>query len=166
MKRDLSYHAPAGMELKEEKTIFTVGIVMSVVVSLLIFGIEFADQMEKLFWKDGADRTVIPGAVMPDFADILGEALLGFKVVAALMIAAAVMHYAYHFHESKSIYTMRRLPSVWELHRRCLTLPVCGIVISLATAFVVLLILYAVYMGLTPKVCLMPGQWQKIWGSF
>ena len=68
-----------------------------------------------------------------------------------------------YFQDSKSIYTMRRLPSVWELHRRCLTLPVCGMVIGLGTAFVLILLYYNVYIGLTPEICLTPGQWQKIW---
>ena len=100
---------------------------------------------------------------MIDFVEILGEGLLGFLIVSALMIAAAVMHYVYHFHESKSIYTMRRLPSRWELHRRCLTLPAVGLVISAITAMIFLVAFYAIYMNMTPDVCLTPGQWQKIW---
>ena len=103
------------------------------------------------------------GAIMIDFVEILGEGLLGFLIVSALMIAAAVMHYVYHFYESKSIYTMRRLPSRWELHRRCLTLPAVGLVISAITAMIFLVVFYAIYMNMTPDVCLTPGQWQKIW---
>lgn len=161
--RELSYYAPVGMELKQEKTVFIIGMILSSVFSFLFFGIVFSDCLEKLYWKNGAQRAVIPGAMMTNFAEIFGEALLGFKAVAALMMAAAVMHYLYHFQESKSIYTMRRLPSVWELHRRCLTLPICGIIISQAAAFVILLICYGFYVGLTPRECMMPGQWQKIW---
>ena len=163
MKKDLSYYAPPGMELNQEKRVFIIGIVMATIFSFLIFGIEFSDCLEKLYWKNGAERTVIPGAMMTNFVELFGESVLGFKIVAALMIAAAVMHYAYHTLESKSIYTMRRLPSVWELHRRCLTLPMCGVIISMVTAFVILLICYGVYVGLTPEECVLPGQWQKIW---
>ena len=100
---------------------------------------------------------------MPDFVEILGKGLLGFLIVSTLMIAAAVMHYLYHFHESKSIYTMWRLPNRWELHRRCLTLPAVGLAISAVAAMLFLLLFYAVYMNITPDVCLTPGQWQKIW---
>lgn len=163
-RKELSYHAPAGMGIKEEKKIFMIGMVASIMVSLSVFSTRYMDCYERLYWKNGAERTIIPEAIMPDFAEILGESFIGFKVVIALMIATAVMHYAYHFEESKSIYTMRRLPSVWELHRRCLTLPVCGIVISLVTAFVLLLIYYDVYMTVTPEICVTPGQWQKLWG--
>lgn len=163
MKKDLSYYAPPGMELNQEKRVFIIGMVMATIFSFLIFGIEFTDCLEKLYWKNGAERTVIPGAMMTNFVELFGESVLGFKIVAALMIAAAVMHYAYHTLESKSIYTMRRLPSVWELHRRCLTLPICGVIISMVTAFAILLICYGFYVGLTPEECLLPGQWQKIW---
>lgn len=162
MKKDLSYYAPPGMELEQEKKIFVIGMVLSSLYSFLIFWIEFSDFLEKLYWKNGAKRCVIPGAVMPDFTVILGGSLLGFDIIFALMIAVIVMHYGYHTRESKSIYTMRRLPSRWELDRRCLTLPICGMIIARVTAFVILLICYGFYVGLTPKECLMSGQWQKI----
>ena len=163
MKKDLTYYAPPGMELKQEKKIFVIGMILSSLFSFLIFGIEFSDCLEKLYWKNGAERTVIPGAMMTNFVELFGEAFIGFKVVFALMIAAAVMHYTYHFLESKSIYTMRRLPSVWELHRRCLTLPVGGMIISKGTAFLIVWICYGFYVGLTPAECVMSGQVQKIW---
>lgn len=162
MKKDLSYYAPPGMELEQEKKIFIIGMVVSTIFSFLLFGIEFSDCLEKLYWKNGAERTVIPGAMMTNFTELFGEVNMGFKVVFALMIAAMVMHYVYHIWESKSIYTMRRLPSKWELDRRCLTLPLCGIAISKVTAFVILMICYGFYVGLTPKECLLPGQWQRI----
>lgn len=163
--KKLSYYAPAGMSIKEEKNIFIIGMAASVIVSLSGFSHRYVDCYERLYWKNGAERTIIPGAIMPDFVEILGESFIGFKVVAALLIAVVVMNYAYHFEESKSIYTMRRLSRVWELHRRCLTLPVCGIIISMITAFALLLFYYDVYMSMTPEICVTPGQWQKIWSG-
>ena len=163
MKIDLSRHAPPGMELKEEKTLFTVGMSLSVIFSVFYFGSRYSSALSDLYWRNGSIRTLKDGAIMIDFVEILGKGLLGFLIVSALMIAAAVMHYVYHFHESKSIYTMRRLPSRWELHRRCLTLPLVAIAIYLIMAFAILLILYTAYMKITPDVCLTPGQWQKIW---
>ena len=162
--RKLSYYVPVGMDIKEEKKSFIIAMAAAIMISLSVFSHRYMDCYEKLYWKNGAERTIIPGVVMPDFVEILGESFIGFKVVIALVIAALVMNYAYHFEESKSIYTMRRLPRVWELHRRCLTLPICVIIISLVTAYVLLLIYYDVYMTMTPEICVTPGQWQKIWG--
>ena len=163
MKIDLSRHAPPGMELKEEKTLFTVGMSLSMIFSAFYFGSRYSNALSELYWRNGTIRTLKDGAIMIDFVEILGEGLLGFLIVSALMIAAAVMHYVYHFYESKSIYTMRRLPSRWELHRRCLTLPAVGLVIIAITAMIFLGASYAIYMNMTPDVCLTPGQWQKIW---
>ena len=163
MKIDLSRHAPPGMELKEEKTLLTVGMSLSMIFSAFYFGSRYSNALSELYWRNGTIRTLKDGAIMIDFVEILGEGLLGFLIVSALMIAAAVMHYVYHFYESKSIYTMRRLPSRWELHRRCLTLPAVGLVISAITAMIFLVVCYAIYMNMTPDVCLTPGQWQKIW---
>ena len=100
---------------------------------------------------------------MPDFTEILDRSLWGFLVAIIAALALIGVHYACHYQDSKSIYTMRRLPNRWELHRRCLTLPLLAAAVYLILAFVILLIFYAVYMNLTPDVCLTPGQWQKIW---
>ena len=163
MKKDLSYYAPPGMELEPEKKVFVIGMILSTFFCFLIFGIQFSDCLEKLYWKNGSQRTVIPGAMMTNFTELFDNAVIGFDVIVALMIAAMVMHYAYHTWESKSIYTMRRLPSRWELHKRCLTLPICGIVICKVTAFLILLICYGYYVRVTPRECLLPEQWIKIW---
>jgi len=163
MKLDLSRHAPPGMPLKEEKTVYSVGMAFSAIFGLSSFTSRFSNHLAELYWINGSTKTLKVGAIMPDFVEILDRSLLGFQIVCAIMIAAAVMHYVYHFHESKSIYTMRRLPSRWELHRRCLTLPIAGILLAILAAFLVLLICYASYMITTPDACLTPDQWQKIW---
>jgi hypothetical protein len=159
---DFSRHAPPGLDLKPETRLFGWGLVLSALFSLQFFA-RFADAREKLYWKNGPWRELIEGAVMPDFAQLLGPSLAGFWVLAACLAALIVVHYAYHYHASRSIYLMRRLPSRWELHRRCLTLPLAGVVLCLAAAFVALVVFYLVYMTFTPDICLAPGQWQKIW---
>jgi len=163
MKLDLSRHAPPGYDLKAGKGLFIAGMVLSILYSLFAFGNRFSNHLAELYWINGSTKTLKADAIMPDFVEILDRSLLGFQIVCAIMVAAAVMHYAYHYQESKSIYTMRRLPNRWELHRRCLTLPLFAVVAYLILAFVLLLIFYAAYMNLTPDVCLTPGQWQKIW---
>ena len=86
-----------------------------------------------------------------------------FGLVLIVTLSFISTHYSYHYRESKSIYLMRRLSDPWELHRRCLTLPVVGVGLALLVAFVLLMLYFAVYMGVTPEECLTPHQWQKIW---
>ena len=163
MKIDLSRHAPLGFRVQEEVKGFLGGCIGATAFSLITFISKFEDELDKLYHKNGANRTLIPGAIMPDFVEIFDRSYWGFLVVILIALATIGMHYIYHYQESKSIYTMRRLPSRWELHRRCLTLPVIAIVAYLIMAFAILVIVYMDYMNITPDVCLTPGQWQKIW---
>lgn len=162
MKPDLSRYAPPGLDLKPEKRVFVWGMGLSTLFSLFFLS-EFASQRAGLYWTFGAKPTLRPDAVMLDFVDILHPFLMGFLILALCMAAFIPIHYAYHHQGSKSVYLMRRLPDRWERHRRCWTLPLCGVLLCLAAAFVLLLIYFAIYMLATPKACLMPGQWRKIW---
>ncbi len=163
MMLDLSRHIPPGLNLKPERTAYSVGMLLSVLFSLLYFFPRYSDQLIRLYRWNGLQPAPLPGAVMPDFAGILGQALIGFPVLSAMTAGFAALHYLYHYQESKSIYTMRRLTNRRELHRRCLTLPLLGFVLSVLTAFLLLLVFFAVYMIRTPKICLTPGQWRKLW---
>ena len=163
MKIDLSRHAPPGFRVQDEVKGFWGGCFGATAFSLITFISRFNDELDQLYHRNGSNRTLIPGAIMPDFVEIFDRSYWGFLVVIIVALALIGVHYAYHYQESKSIYTMRRLPSRWELHRRCLTLPLVAIAIYLIMAFVILLIFYTAYMKITPDVCLTPGQWQKIW---
>ena len=115
----------------------------------------------------GGEMTLIEGAIMPDFVNILGNNLLQHVIFGILaFIFASAIHYAYYRADSKSIYLMRRLPNSFELHRRCLLLPALYAVDFLLMGAVLLFIYYAIYMISTPEAALMPGQWQRLWSVF
>lgn len=115
--------------------------------------------------KSGA-RTLIPGATMPDFCVLLGNALGAFLAAALLTLPLAARHYLYHYQGSRSIYTMRRLPDAWELHRRCWALPLLLALGTLLAALALGAIYYAVYQLLTPDACLRPGQLRQLWAHW
>ena len=163
MRINWSRHVPPGYDFKPEQTLLFSGIGLSILYSLFTYGNHLSNQLALLYWVEGSVRVLREGAVMPDFVEILDGTLTGYFLFSWCFAAQIVAHYVYHYRESKSIYTMRRLPKRWELHRRCLTVPLVAIVTYLSLAFVTLLICYAVYMNVTPDVCLTPGQWQKIW---
>ena len=162
MKNKLKCYVPLGANLDTELKWIAYGLVAAFIYSLSYF-ITYSGHYRALFRWDGMTKVLQEGAVMPDFIDILGVSLIGFVVLAVCMIAMLVYHYASHFQGSKSIYLMRRLPSRWELWRRCLTLPVLVAVLSLVVALILLLIYFGHYMARTPDVCLTGHQWQKIW---
>lgn len=161
-KKKLAHYAPPGVNLGQELGWFAGGIGASLLYSLG-FLFRFSRAYQSLFFRDGITKVLNTTAIMPDFVQVLGGSLNTFIVLALSMAAVAAYHYSYHYQGSKSIYLMKRLPDRWELPRRCLTMPLMGILACLCVAFLLLLIYYAVYMAFTPPACLAPYQWQKIW---
>lgn len=162
MRIDLTRYAPPGVDIYREKKWFVAGMLTGVFCSMDFF-IRYFNRRANLYIRAGTKMVLDTNAVMPDFAEVLGGSLLFFLIPAVFMAATALYHYAYHYQGSRSIYLMRRLPDRLELHRRCLTLPLLAILLCLLTCFSLLLVYFWIYMTFTPKDCLTPGQWWKIW---
>ena len=161
-KPDLSRYAPLGINVRSEWQGYVAGLAVAVVYSM-IYLLRYFNARENLYEWTLKGRELIEGAVMPDFAELMDGTLLVFLAIALTMMGLVIYHYIYHRLDTKSYYVMRRLPSRWELHRRCLTLPVIGLLICGAAALIMTLIYYWIYMGCTPEECLMPGQWGRFW---
>ena len=88
--------------------------------------------------RQRGDRDWTNQWAVPVFSTMLHTSEWGFLLLAICMPLLAGVHYFYHFHDGRSIYLMRRLPDRWELHRRCLFLPLAGLlaagILSLALA--------------------------------
>ena len=180
MKNKLSKYVPAGLNPEKEIYFFLWGLFFS-----FLFSVGCPNrcyQLRTFLIKDfatepsGTGAAIYLGAfhtkaytfsesLMPDFVAILGNALLGFFILALCMLLLAVYHYSYHFWGSKSIYLMRRLPQHYGLFKRCLALPVAAACLSLLCAFLLLLLYYADYILFTPTQYLPSDQWQKIWSA-
>ena len=161
-KPDLSRYAPLGINVRSEWQGYVAGLAVATVYSM-IYLLRYFNARENLYEWTLKGRELIEGAMMPDFAELMDGTLLVFLAIALTMMGLVIYHYIYHRLDTKSYYVMRRLPSRWELHRRCLTLPVTGLLICGAAALIVTLIYYWIYMGCTPEECLMPGQWGRFW---
>lgn len=168
MKPDfIKRNSPPGMSMKQEICFLLIGLGASFLYSLVFFA-QFARARESLYEVIGGKRVLKDGAIMEDFADLIGDTpidsvFLGFFFVAICMLGYIIYHYAYYRQGSKSIYLMKRLPKRSEIHRRALTLPFLAMLSCIVIAFAVMMIYFAFYMLATPEACLAPNQWQKIW---
>ena len=168
MRRRLEFalgrRAPMGYDCVREFRAFLAGLAVSFLYSLR-YVIHLFNSRSWLFQYSAAtgQRMLRQGAVMEDFAVLVDGCMTLFPALALCMALTAVWRYAWHWRGSRSIYTMRRLPDRWELHRRCLAVPVCTVLISLALGFAVFMIYYGIYFLATPGQCLAPGQWERIW---
>lgn len=165
MRLPFESYVPAGLDARQELRWIETGLFLSILYSLGFLAF-LENHYQALFTRVGGEKVLQEGAVMADFVDILGSGLMGFLIVALCMAALAAYHYFYHYQGSRSIYLMKRLPERWELLRRCATLPLLSAGAALLLAALLLIIYYQIYLLVTPDVCLVPGQWQKIWSTW
>lgn len=162
MKTDLSRFAPPGYNIQREFRFFIVGNLLSFGISLFYL-IRLSGSINNLYEYNGTEKVLIASMAMPDFMEILGSTLIGFLLVSLCMLTMIFFRYGYHYQHSKSIYLMKRLPNRMELHKRCLCLPILGALLCILLLIILFFIYFGIYLIATPKQCLTPNQWQKIW---
>ncbi|NLU25202.1 MAG: hypothetical protein GXW99_10940 [Clostridiales bacterium] len=136
----------------------------------LLFSLDFIrqyfDAYDRLFASGQYRKILLDGAVMTPFASLLSTPpLLGLLCAALVMTGLLVYYILYHYQGSKSIYLMRRLPQRGELLRRCVSVPLLGLLTAVLVTFLLVVLCYALYMWVTPPECILPGQWQRIWNG-
>ncbi len=155
MKQWLERRVPLDCDSEAEVKWILTGIVVSFLMNFR-FLIAYLSARSRLFPYINGRKVFWEGAKIEPFGSLLGFSLWGCLLGAAAMVFLAVWHYGVHHRGTKSIYTMRRLPDRWELHRRCLTVPALGAAAYLLEAGALLAIDFAIYRLATPAQAL-PG---------
>lgn len=152
-KSRLDKYAPMGINIAKEVMLYIMLMTISVFNSLLFIGRYLSERGALYEWVAGK-RVLNEEAKIPAFSKLIEGCFVCFGIAIVVMVAILFYHYIYHYQESKSIYLMRRLTNKWELHRRCMAMPIGAIVV----AIVIMIILYFVYQGIylffTPQQCL------------
>ena len=91
---------------------------------------------------------------MPDLDSLAAGCLYWYPILAAIMITVTGTFYRSFYKESRSICLMRRLPNRWELHIRCLTVPLTILFAGAVLCAVQLAVYRYVYVTFTPPECL------------
>ena len=82
-----------------------------------------------------------------------------FYYAAACLLGGIPMSYLSCRRISRADYTLKRLGSKWEYHRRCLFLPIAMGLLSLLVFGLLTGLYYALYMYLTPPELLLPAPY-------
>ena len=146
-------YAPPGIPLRSEVTYYIVGMVVSTLWTLL-FILRYLQARAELFVYENGNWKLMEGAVMEAFPILTENLFELFLIVWIYTAVIAVYHYFYQYQGSKMMYLMRRLPDRWELHRRCLFLPIMGLAVSVLYSTLLKILYYAIYMLFTPSQCL------------
>lgn len=163
-KPDMRRHLPLDADWNLEKPLIFSGAVLSTVYSLFMFMNYYESfVLDRIYYISSSGSRLITGAMATDFCSLLYGVFTGWKILAFFMIPLAVYHYLLHYQGgSRSIYTMRRLPSRFELHRRCLTVPLMGAAACLGCVIVLTALFYLAYVIFTPAQCINPGQLARL----
>ena len=162
MDEFLKRYAPPGLELGPWKKFTGIALSGCGVLSFCGFFAHMFQAREKLFYSQTGELT--GNFAGWDFNAILGKTTLPFFFFAVAMVAFLVLNYLYFYEGSKSIYTMARLKSPWQLHIRCWSLPLLGAATLLLCRAVLTVVYFLVFLLATPKGVPLPGFYHLLGG--
>lgn len=122
----------------------------------LNFFVSYISAYSKLFIRVGREKFWLSDVVMKSFPDILGSSLMPLYFVGVAMPAIWMIEFTLRHYQggSRSMYTMRRLKSPWELWRRVLAMPLLLVTACALTALALRGLYYGCYIWFTPAAYL------------
>jgi len=162
MKR-LEKYAPPGMDMRAFRNRVFLVCVLCLFVDALYGAIFIDDAIWELY--DRRTGILLENVQLADFRTLWdGGALNTNLVFVFYLLFQAVELYSVFFRESRSIYTMARIRSPWELHIRCWTLPLLGTAFLAGSKILLRVILFMIYVLATPAGVPKPGFEELIGG--
>ncbi len=149
----LEKYAPLGIDVTTELAGYIAGVIIATLQSLL-FLYHYLYALGELYTTRAGKRVLIEGVMIQDFGTLMeGVFLLAF-MMCGITLSRVAYYYIYHYQGSKMMYLMKRLPEKWELHKRCWTLPIAGVVLLVIWMSVLRMLYFAIYILCTPSQCL------------
>ena len=155
-------YSPPGYNVKWEKRFITVSLVISTLLSLGFFA-NLIRSVNRLYFFDGGKRYLKANASCSLFSENIGVLMHGFTVTAITCIFFMIIRKAYLYQNSKSIYTVRRLPIKIPVFRITLPVPLMYFLTVLLVKYIILVVYMLVYLLSVPKEAI-PIDWlDGIW---
>lgn len=161
----LSRLFPMGWPWQNEIMLTAAALGLSTLTAMGLFLSRFTPALDDLYQRAyGQEPVLIPGKLVPPYPQVLGNALLGFGLVALCLILLPIGHFLWHRWGARSDYLMRRLPRRQELAKRCVTGSALLLVITALTGLVMFGLLFLWYQAATPAGHLPPDMWARTGG--
>lgn len=138
---------------------------ITIILWSMIFVLRYFAERQNLYEVVHQVRSLRKGAVMKPIGQLMRRVFAGFWIYAVFNLAAMVGHYTSFYTESRSIYVMKRLKDKWELHRRCLMLPMLQLCFGFLLVLILMLAYFLLYRFCTPAECLPNRIGFDFWGS-
>ncbi len=146
---DWNRHLPLGMDGERVKNRMSLMLGVGIGASLYCPLRYFSARASLFRYINGVYERKPHGKMVP-FEELLSGSFLIMAIAAVGFLLAIAVFYLYHYQGSRGIYTMRRLPSRWELWRRCLTVPVLFLLLSILSTAVLIGLYYLLWRFATP----------------
>lgn len=101
--------------------------------------------------KRQLESPVYAAEVMTRFQDLIVFPMMTFRLAPAVPLLYIPRCYLYYYQEAKSIFLMKRLRSPWEIHLRCMVLPIAGAMLLVFAGAAVYGFYYLIYQYCTPE---------------
>lgn len=162
MYKSEKYMPPGGstLEMKHLAIIFMLGeAIMSIAAFLFCTDRAIRDLYDPLTGE------LLKGACMADYGAIWDYIVFPLYWLQVIVILSNVAkNYSCFYKPVKSIYTMARVRSPWELHIRCWTVPLLTALAMVSGRVVLRTVLFILYVLVTPAGVPKPGFGQLIGG--
>lgn len=162
--RKIDHMTPPGFEWKPVVNWSVVGMAVCSLISTFGFLSRYGHGWRSLLVKYGVTdykKVIAEGATLPAFSGMMESIMVPFVYLMVIILLLMILHYLYFYHESKSIYLMKRLPKRRELHRRSLALPLMLIGTCVVTVMLLTMIYFGLYHLFVPARCIAPGQLER-----
>lgn len=157
MNTTIERFSPPGYNTKWEKRFMIFGISLSVFISLSFVACLIAD-IKSLYYVDGGKRYLKENAICATFPEIAGALFYCFTVTAVTCLFFIAIRRLYLNQNSKSIYTVKRLPHTAPVFKLVAPAPIIYFLSMLFIKYSVLLVYLLVYLISVPKQAL-PANW-------
>ena len=148
---------PPGYPVKAELAGISVLLGLALIYNIQFF-FRLTRMLQELFYMEGGERVLVPGAMAQSFMQLTDKCWAGFAAALVFLAIMAVERYLYYWSPTKSIYVMRRISKRGVILASC----VKGSVLWSALFGLLALVLFGLYLGLywllVPAEC-MPRFW-------
>lgn len=146
-----------GYNLKWEKRFVVFGVSLSAFISLGFFA-SLLKEISRLYYVDGGTRYLSQNAVCSSFSDIVGGFFYGFTVTALTSLFFIAVRRIYLDQNSKSIYTVKRLPHRLPVFKLTVPVPLLYFFTVLLVKYFLIFIYLIIYLLAVPDEAI-PLNW-------
>ncbi|MBE5950473.1 MAG: hypothetical protein E7260_02640 [Lachnospiraceae bacterium] len=149
--------SPPGQDVNSLRIIYPISLALSQVALFFDF-INRWTEAESIIEVYRIGETLCTTGVLPGYLYLITHAFRWPGYLVLLFLCFVIGNYTCYYQESKSIYTMKRIPDRFEIHKRAWAVPFLFVLGLLAVSVVTALLCMFIYLTCSRQICI-PQEW-------